>query len=273
MEIPNLGEHCGNTDCKQLDFLPMKCDACSNIFCKDHIHYASHSCPESYKKDNQVPVCPLCNKVLPLKSKDEVPDVVVGQHIDSDCQSDPARERRKIYTNKCFFKGCKKKELIPVRCEKCQNNFCLRHRFEDDHKCQGFQDSGQGISRAGAAAVARTSSSNSQQNKKPASVPQQTTISNIGKELNRERQERLVQSQGGRQMVGTPLGMSEDADLARAIQMSLTESQGSTSQSVNQQNSSMSQQELEDLQLAQALQASEEEAHRQRARQSLKIFA
>jgi len=44
-----------------------------------------------------VPVCPLCNKPIPLK-KGEVPDVVVGRHIDSDCQSDPAKERRKVST-------------------------------------------------------------------------------------------------------------------------------------------------------------------------------
>lgn len=46
-------------------------------------------------QDNQVPVCPLCHKPIPLK-KGELPDTVVGRHIDSDCQSDPAKERRKV---------------------------------------------------------------------------------------------------------------------------------------------------------------------------------
>lgn len=32
------------------DFLPMRCDACEAIFCKDHITYASHKCTSSYKK-------------------------------------------------------------------------------------------------------------------------------------------------------------------------------------------------------------------------------
>lgn len=32
------------------DFLPMKCDACQEIFCKDHITYATHKCTSAYKK-------------------------------------------------------------------------------------------------------------------------------------------------------------------------------------------------------------------------------
>ena len=46
-------------------------------------------------QDNQVPVCPLCNTPIPVK-KGELPDVRVGEHIDNDCQSDPAKEKRKV---------------------------------------------------------------------------------------------------------------------------------------------------------------------------------
>ena len=46
-------------------------------------------------QDNQVPVCPLCNIPIPIM-KGESPDVKVGQHIDTDCQSDPAKEKRKV---------------------------------------------------------------------------------------------------------------------------------------------------------------------------------
>lgn len=28
----------------------MRCDACQEIFCKDHITYANHKCTSSYKK-------------------------------------------------------------------------------------------------------------------------------------------------------------------------------------------------------------------------------
>eukprot|EP00064_Thunnus_orientalis_P002488 superscaffoldBa00000184_g2495 len=96
MEFPDLGEHCSEKTCKRLDFLPMRCDACQEIFCKDHITYANHKCTSSYKKDIQVPVCPLCNIPIPIK-RGEMPDIKVGEHIDRDCKSDPAQRKRKLY--------------------------------------------------------------------------------------------------------------------------------------------------------------------------------
>jgi len=49
-----MGSHCEEPSCKQLDYLPMKCDACSRLFCKDHLLYDDHTCSGKYKKDIQV---------------------------------------------------------------------------------------------------------------------------------------------------------------------------------------------------------------------------
>ncbi|XP_069473027.1 AN1-type zinc finger protein 2A-like isoform X4 [Ambystoma mexicanum] len=136
MEFPDLGKHCSEHTCKQLDFLPMKCDACEQIFCKDHIAYIQHSCTSAYKKDVQVPVCPLCNIPIPVK-RGQMPDIVVGAHIDQDCKSDPAQRKRKIYTNRCLKPGCKQKEMMKVICDQCHGNFCLKHRHPLDHECKG----------------------------------------------------------------------------------------------------------------------------------------
>merc|ERR1712110_314549 len=54
MELPHLGRHCSEPTCRMLDFLPMKCDACSQIFCTDHLQYDDHKCSSSYKKNIQV---------------------------------------------------------------------------------------------------------------------------------------------------------------------------------------------------------------------------
>lgn len=243
MEFPHIGANCGDKSCNMLDFLPMKCDACSQVFCRDHIHYATHNCPESYKKDNQVPICPLCNAAIPLK-KGESPDVVVGSHIDNDCQSDPARQRRKIYTNKCAVKGCKQKELIPVTCDRCQKNFCLKHRHEQDHKCYGTHNSGQAVSKAGASGT-RTSTgpfivNSSQHSKQPE------------KKTNRS-------SQNTRMAASSLQGhMSEDEALAKALQLSLEDNP----QAATPANKKMTQQEEEDFQLAQAIAASQAENSR-----------
>lgn len=78
MELPHIGQHCSKSDCNKLDFLPIRCDACNAMFCDEHFSYTTHNCSHAYKKDNQVPVCPLCNKPVPV-SKGQQPDFVVGK--------------------------------------------------------------------------------------------------------------------------------------------------------------------------------------------------
>lgn len=134
-EFPGFGRHCSFSECHLLDFLPVRCDACSKDFCASHFSYDAHHCESSYRKDVQVPVCPLCGKLVPVP-KGQLPDVVVGNHIDADCKSDPAlASRGKIYTNRCSQKGCKKRELVPMVCKDCDQNFCIKHRFPADHDC------------------------------------------------------------------------------------------------------------------------------------------
>lgn len=262
MELPHLGQHCSSSACKQLDFLPTKCDACGQTFCKDHIHYDTHSCAQSYQKDNQVPVCPLCNAPCPVK-KGESADVVVGRHIDNDCMSDPAKERRKIYTNKCSYKSCKQKELIPVKCDTCHKNYCLRHRHEQDHKCQVFQGSGQKVSNAGAAAVFRSqqagtskpSPSSSSSSNISQKSPQQTALAGLGRQLDQDRRNRQAGTSATTRNDLMPGNMTEDEALRYAMQMSMaTASDQETGGSQTQLT-----QEQEDAMLARALAASEEE--------------
>ncbi|XP_012285474.1 AN1-type zinc finger protein 2A [Orussus abietinus] len=136
MEFPDLGAHCSESTCNRLDFLSLKCDACEGIFCTDHISYINHSCPSAYKKDVQIPVCPLCNAPVPSKRGDP-PDLAVNLHMDNDCKSDFGKTRRKVFINKCSTKGCKIKEIVPVRCSDCGQNFCLKHRHPTDHGCEG----------------------------------------------------------------------------------------------------------------------------------------
>lgn len=252
MEFPGLGENCSIASCKQLDFLPVKCDVCHKVFCKNHYSYAQHNCPEAYRRDNQVPICPLCNTPIPLK-QGELPDAVVGSHIDNDCQSDRAQTRRKIFSNRCSLKGCKQKELIPVTCQKCRKNFCLKHRHEMDHHCSGFEGTGRATSNSGAAAVARAEKSKTQ-NK----LPQASFMSTYGSDLNRERQTRQSNFTPNAAALQVP-DMSEDEALRQAMALSLQDNQAiptPNSQSTEEQQ----RQEMEDEALARALQESEREA-------------
>lgn len=194
-----MGKHCSQKYCNKLDFLPMKCDACGEIFCSEHFSYQTHSCPSAYKKDVQVPICPLCGEPVPT-ARDVSPDVTVGAHIDQFCKS----EKKKIYTNRCSFKTCKKKELVPFSCTVCKRNYCLKHRHTLDHECQGASSGGGGApprSLAAQAAVQRQ-----QQNSRSVPQTQQSQRSNAS------------------QLAAAVQGnMSEDEALARALALSMQE--------------------------------------------------
>jgi len=148
MEFPGLGSHCFHNNCNQLDFLPVKCDGCKEKFCNEHWKYEAHNCPNSHRKDAQVPVCPLCDQpgilifvvfksdklwcpkkfdLIVPSSRSVVPDIAVSAHIDRDCKSDPAVKKRE----RCSFPKCKQKELIKILCEDCRQNFCLKHRHKE----------------------------------------------------------------------------------------------------------------------------------------------
>ncbi|ETE58209.1 AN1-type zinc finger protein 2B [Ophiophagus hannah] len=108
MEFPDLGRHCWERSCRRLDFLPLKCDACQELFCKDHIIYSRHRCSSAYKKVIRV---------------DGIRNLV--------------KLGRRVFTNKCFQAGCRKKEMMRLVCDQCHQNFCLHHRHPLDHQCPG----------------------------------------------------------------------------------------------------------------------------------------
>ncbi|XP_053112819.1 AN1-type zinc finger protein 2B isoform X2 [Hemicordylus capensis] len=257
MEFPDLGAHCSEPSCKRLDFLPLKCDACEQLFCTDHVAYAHHSCTSAYKKDVQVPVCPLCNTPIPVR-RGEMPDVVVGAHIDQDCKSDPAQRKRKIFTNKCQHPGCKQREMMKVLCDQCHGNFCLKHRHPLDHDCAG---AGHSLSKAGNAAVARTQKSAKASTSATSSSGAMRSAASLPASSRGTETERAHQSQNtSSPVVALQNGLSEEEALQRALEMSLAEA-------VPSQPPPHSTQEEEDLALAQAISASEEEYRRQQRQQ------
>jgi len=231
MELPHLGKHCDEKSCRQLDFLPMKCDACEMVFCKDHVRYELHSCQSAYKKDVQVPVCPLCNQPVPWK-RGEAPDISVGDHIDRDCQSDPAKQKRKVMGNRCSVKGCKQKEVVPVICDQCKLNHCLKHRHPTDHSCKGNNPT----DRAREAALARSAVASA---KTTASKSRVSSTSTSSRNVQPSRSFSAMAVQGN---------LSEDEALARALQASLQ----------NQPMTTAQQQEEADRLLSLSLQQSEQ---------------
>ncbi|XP_048339740.1 AN1-type zinc finger protein 2B isoform X3 [Sphaerodactylus townsendi] len=194
---------------------------------------------------------------IPVK-RGEMPDIVVGTHIDQDCKSDPAQRKRKIFTNKCQRPGCKQREMMKVVCDQCHGNFCLKHRHPLDHDCAGGS---QPLSKAGHAAIDRAQKST----KAPVCT---TPISGAKRSVSSPpTSSRASEMASAPQPRSTPPpavalqnGLSEEEALQRALEMSLAET-------VSNQPQPCSIQEEEDLALAQALAASEEEYRRQQQQQ------
>eukprot|EP00096_Caligus_rogercresseyi_P006911 TRINITY_DN2395_c0_g1_i2.p1 TRINITY_DN2395_c0_g1~~TRINITY_DN2395_c0_g1_i2.p1 ORF type:complete len:192 (+),score=54.85 TRINITY_DN2395_c0_g1_i2:364-939(+) len=133
MEFSHLGSHCGERNCRQLDFLPLKCDACSSLFCSSHLPYESHSCPQRHTKDVQVPVCPLCNTPIPVP-RGSLPDAKVWEHMDSDACG-AKKKKAPSHPGSCSVRRCKNKEPIPFHCPSCSKSLCISHRHPQDHEC------------------------------------------------------------------------------------------------------------------------------------------
>lgn len=97
MEFPNLGQQCSWRECKQLDFLPVTCDNCRQIFCKEHYLTSAHDCKclnEFFKKQTSI-------------------------------------QTTEAYV--CNHKECQEKSPIELLCKFCKVHFCISHRH---HGCR-----------------------------------------------------------------------------------------------------------------------------------------
>ncbi|KAI8074365.1 hypothetical protein BC940DRAFT_288055 [Gongronella butleri] len=132
MELPDIGKHCTFGGCKQLDFLPYTCYHCKKIFCQEHFKLEDHHCPvrSDPNFDVRVPTCPICEQPVP-GPRHEDPNIRVNRHIQNNCAQD------KKPSNLCNQKACKAKLLVPMTCTACGLNFCVKHRLELDHQCEG----------------------------------------------------------------------------------------------------------------------------------------
>ncbi|KAL7100767.1 hypothetical protein ACP275_08G015400 [Erythranthe tilingii] len=137
--FPDLGRHCQQSDCRQLDFLPFNCDACHNVFCLDHRSYKSHKCPKSDIRSRKVLLCEICSTAVEttgLVGEDE--KKLLERHEKSgDC--DPKKKKKPI----CPVRRCR--EILTFSntstCKSCRMKICLNHRFHADHTREHLRSS------------------------------------------------------------------------------------------------------------------------------------
>ncbi|KAF4390664.1 hypothetical protein G4B88_015554 [Cannabis sativa] len=132
--FPDLGRHCQNSDCNQLDFLPFNCDNCNKVFCLEHRSHKSHNCPKPDHNSRKVIVCETCSTAIETTGQDE--KLLMEKHMSSG-NCDPRNKKKPT----CPVKRCK--EILTFSntstCKTCQIKVCLKHRFPADHLCRDRQ--------------------------------------------------------------------------------------------------------------------------------------
>lgn len=141
----DVGENCSLPTCKRLDFLPFACGLCNKSYCRDHRDFTHHvGCP-GIAQNRQAPVCPLCKQVVPGASSSSERNAAIDHHIEQGCPSPQAETNRRKKANRCAIEGCRKSELVPLKCSRCNKIHCIRHR---NHACGAplvLREAGKGI--------------------------------------------------------------------------------------------------------------------------------
>jgi len=62
-EMGHVGAHCVFKGCNQQDYIPFKCEHCSECFCGDHRRPEDHKCNKGGLETNSLfsTICPLCD--------------------------------------------------------------------------------------------------------------------------------------------------------------------------------------------------------------------
>ena len=110
MDLSDIGKCCQYPYCGIRDFLPFYCNSCQKYYCLQHKDYAKHECVNNPE----------------LQDLDKSKNVV-------------ASKKKKSERYQCKVNDCKKCNQVPIKCMKCQLNFCLKHRYQESHDCISLQ--------------------------------------------------------------------------------------------------------------------------------------
>jgi len=132
-----VGAHCALPECRQRDFLPWKCDCCSQLYCLDHRSYVAHACLASGVKDHRAVLCPLCAQSIHFVEGGEDINKQFERHCATDCT--PGLRAERVQKKRCPVPGCREKLTASNKsaCSRCRVEHCLGHRHADSHSCKG----------------------------------------------------------------------------------------------------------------------------------------
>jgi len=120
-DLEAIGAHCEFAYCNQLDFLPFRCDSCHHTFCLDHRSETAHKCSHAgeWAKNRRRNSVGRPTSNMPSAQK---PTLLTA----SQC-SEP---KCKTFINTLQNTG--------VHCPNCNRQYCLKHRFQEEHDCKNL---------------------------------------------------------------------------------------------------------------------------------------
>ncbi|KAK8051966.1 AN1-type zinc finger protein 1 [Apiospora rasikravindrae] len=115
-----IGTHCEYEYCNQLDFLPFFCQSCKHTFCLDHRTETAHRC---------------ANEGAWARRRREA-------QLAQPSAGEGKRMRDFVAQKPCAGQDCKTTvgtSLTPgVHCDRCNRDYCLKHRLQEDHDCKNL---------------------------------------------------------------------------------------------------------------------------------------
>ncbi|KAF8822465.1 AN1 family Zinc finger domain-containing protein [Cardiosporidium cionae] len=136
--LSDKGVHCHHSYCKQLDFLPFKCESCKLEFCSEHYRPEEHSCLGPPKVDKRVMICPYCLENIQMIGGED-PNISWQERHAPHCRPSMYEKRKQQSRGTtCPVSGCREKltEISSFRCRHCNQTVCLQHRSQEDHICR-----------------------------------------------------------------------------------------------------------------------------------------
>ncbi|KAG0139336.1 hypothetical protein CROQUDRAFT_666672 [Cronartium quercuum f. sp. fusiforme G11] len=174
-QLEEWGSHCSLSTCHALDFLPFKCQHCSNLYCSDHFKPSvrasehTHQCLAYDESliDARVPSCPLCGDPISIPPNTD-PNIPMDSHLTNSCRlldrsglmrTREASPARPSASRACARARCPNKMLVPILCNVCNQSYCPSHRLGPDHACPGPLRASNHLHRASLAALKATMAS------------------------------------------------------------------------------------------------------------------
>ncbi|KAK4967869.1 hypothetical protein LTR42_010197 [Elasticomyces elasticus] len=118
-DVEAIGSHCQMPFCRQLDFLPFRCESCKGSFCLDHRTESAHTCPKEGEWARR--------------------RAQLNNAASRTGYAGPVKPNILTHEQQCSTPSCKTLINTPlvtgVRCDTCRREYCLKHRFTYDHDC------------------------------------------------------------------------------------------------------------------------------------------